>query len=483
MGEFLIGWSEADITPPVDKFVALAGQYYDRLTRDVHSRLKTVAAAFSSESGHFLTASIDNVGINEPFQRLVREAVAALEPEIRTDQVFLNAIHTHNAPSIKTVESGSRSGGSGDNPEVLSSREYVEYAVPIIAGNLVNAWRRRRPGGIARAFGSARIGHCRRAVFSGSAEMYGDTTRNDFSGMEGGEDSGVEMLFTFDASGRRTGMFLNVACPSQVMEATYRISSDFAGAARELLKAEYGPDFHTIYQISPAGCQSPRDLVRHYATEPDFWHEDGVAELAARLLEAVRRAEPGPVDYVPVFRQTVRRVTLPRRRVSGAEVAAARAELDRLTAIRPEAAAFADFCARIHEREAAGGPGPYDSKLHDFVLIRNAMAVLLRAEDQDPEPDIAFDLHVIRLGEAAMATNPFELYLSYGQIIKARSRAAQTLLIQLAGGASRHVGYLPSPEAERLGGYGGLVNNGQVGSDGGFRLVEITVEEINRLFS
>ena len=37
--KLLIGWSEADITPVTDKFISLAGQYYVRLTREIHSRL------------------------------------------------------------------------------------------------------------------------------------------------------------------------------------------------------------------------------------------------------------------------------------------------------------------------------------------------------------------------------------------------------------------------------------------------------------
>ncbi|NCB34906.1 MAG: hypothetical protein EOM58_02555, partial [Clostridia bacterium] len=201
-----------------------------------------------------------------------------------------------------------------------------------------------------------------RAVYTnGKAEMYGDTTRRDFVGMEAGEDSGVDMLFTFDENGKRTGMFLNVACPSQIMESTYVVSSDFAGATRELLKKQYGEDFRMIYQISPAGCQSPRDLVRHYVTEPDFWHEDGVTVLAQRLLSAVSAAEPEKVDYSPVFKHISKPVSLPRRRASYQDYVAAEAELERLTAIMPEKEAFEAFCAETHANEKIDGHGPYDS--------------------------------------------------------------------------------------------------------------------------
>ena len=91
-------------------------------------------------------------------------------------------------------------------------------------------------------------------------------------------------------------------------------------------------------------------------------------------------------------------------------------------------------------------------------------------------------MNVARIGDIAIASNPFELYLYYGQNIKARSKAQQTFLVQLTSGASIHAGYLPSPDGEKFGGYGGMIINGQCGSDGGFMLADITVKEINALF-
>ena len=464
--KLMIGWSEADITPDsFGKKIPLYGQYYTRLATGIHSRLKTVACAMSSGNDSFINASID------------------------TSKIFINAIHTHSAPSLAFRVSPAPGTGVAASAwdklrdQMLTPEEYADFAIPIIAQNIVNAWQKRAAGGIATGFGEARIGHCRRAVFAnGKAEMYGDTTRQDFIGMEAGEDTGVEMLFTYDANGKKTGMMLNVACPSQNMESTYVVSSDFAGATRELLKAEYGDDFHTIYQISPAGCQSPRDLVRHYTTEPDFWHADGVPVLANRLLAAVKSAVPGEINYTPVLKSETVEVVIPRRRASYVDYKDAQAELARLTAIMPEDQAFEAFCAETHANEKIDGPGPYDSKLHHFVLIKNAQAVIRRYEDQDANPNYIFPMNVIRLGDIAIANNPFELYLYYGQNIKARSKAFQTFLVQLSGNGNYHAGYLPSPDAEKFGGYGGLIINGQVGSDGGYMLCDITVEAINKLF-
>ena len=103
MPELMIGWSEADITPVTDKKIALYGQYYARTATGIHSRLKTVAAAFSSGREQFLTASVDLVNFQQDFHRKVRAAAAALEPEIDPEKIFLNAIHTHNGPSATPI--------------------------------------------------------------------------------------------------------------------------------------------------------------------------------------------------------------------------------------------------------------------------------------------------------------------------------------------------------------------------------------------
>jgi hypothetical protein len=52
----------------------------------------------------------------------------------------------------------------------------------------------------------------------------------------------------------------------------------------------------------------------------------------------------------------------------------------------------------------------------------------------------AMELHVIRLGDVAIATNSFELFADYGIQMKARSKALQTFVIQLAGPGT----YLPT---------------------------------------
>ena len=89
------------------------------------------------------------------------------------------------------------------------------------------------------------------------------------------------------------------------------------------------------------------------------------------------------------------------------------------------------------------------------------------------------ELHVIRFGDVAFVTCPFELFLDYGNRVKARSYAQQTFIAQLTCGAS---GYLPTEKAEKAGHYSAYVSSGNVGHEGGDLMVRTMIEQINNMF-
>ena len=90
------------------------------------------------------------------------------------------------------------------------------------------------------------------------------------------------------------------------------------------------------------------------------------------------------------------------------------------------------------------------------------------------------EAHVVRLGNIVFATNPFELFLDYGNQMKARSRAEQTFVVQLANGIE---GYLPTKKAENGGHYSAFVSSGLIGHEGGELLVRQTLDAINKQFA
>jgi hypothetical protein len=108
------------------------------------------------------------------------------------------------------------------------------------------------------------------------------------------------------------------------------------------------------------------------------------------------------------------------------------------------------------------------------------LGILRRAELQEVMDIYPTEVHVIRLGSIAIATNPYELFLDFGNQIKARSLAEQTFLIQLCCGSE---GYLPTRKAEAGGHYSAFVSSGHVGHIGGEQLVRETLQDINGMFS
>ena len=105
---------------------------------------------------------------------------------------------------------------------------------------------------------------------------------------------------------------------------------------------------------------------------------------------------------------------------------------------------------------------------------------MARFEDQETKNIDEIEVHIIRLGNIAFATNPYELFLDYGNQMRARIKAKQTFLIQLSCGS---FGYLPTEKAEKGSHYSAYVTSGYAGHEGGDILVRRTLTEINEMFS
>jgi hypothetical protein len=101
-----------------------------------------------------------------------------------------------------------------------------------------------------------------------------------------------------------------------------------------------------------------------------------------------------------------------------------------------------------------------------------------RFELQQTEPKISYEVHVVRIGDMAMATNPFEYYLDFGVQIQQRSRAVQTFVVQLTGTGT----YVPTQRSVAGGAYGAVPASTAIGPEGGRELVERSLELIDSLW-
>ena len=468
MEKMLIGWAQIDITP--DKPVNLWGHFAERITDKVRDPITATALYIGSEKDYAVLISCDLCAIREDVVTMCRKEIKKKVPSIDVQKVVLNATHTHDAPGVVSwiyppVPKG-----------VMPPEEYAVFFAGKIAEVVSQAWNNRKEGSIAWAYSQAVVGHNRRAVYfkksrfskisagvaaEGTARMYGETNSPLFSHIEGFEDHGVDMLFTFDVKRQMTGVMVNIACTSQETEGLREISADFWHETRNNLRQKYGKNLYVLPQCSAAGDQSPHLMFYKKANER-MLSLKGITmreEIARRITSAVTDGLPCAMKDIHdriEFKHLSKKLKLKRRTITEAELKLLKREYDELMKRKPE----------THDEEYAR-----------FIYIRRCREAMQRYKLQKTKPMYPAEVHVIRIGDIVLVTNEFELYLDYGIRIKARSPFIQTFVVQLAGGGS----YLPTKRGIQGAGYSASAYDNVVGPEGGQQLVEGILEMINQV--
>jgi len=419
-----VGWASADITP--DKPVNLEGQMTKRISQGVLDPLTATALALETKQDNVskeqaIMISCDLLWTRKEIQQRLQKLMQTHISDFDVSKLFINATHTHTAP-------GALDGAFGDlydvskDEGVMKASQYADSLLERLAGIAMQAWQNRKPAGVSWALGHSLVGFNRRSYyFDGRAVMYGNTNQENFSHIEGYEDHGQEMLFFWDADQKLTGIVINVACPAQETEQLLQVSADFWHEVRQEIRARYGKEIFVFPQCGAAGDQSPHLLWQKKA-EDIMRQKRGISrrqEIARRIAQAVD-------EVFPYAKKD------PENKV-----------------------AFIHKVAAIHLPTKE----PPDLPFYTCDSVKPA------------------EIHVLRLGDVALATNPFELYLDYGIRMKARGRAILTFIVQLS---CQHSGYLPTERAVQGGGYS--ADKYVVGPDGGQVLVNESVKLINAMW-
>ena len=494
-----IGWAEASITP--DKRVSLRGQFAERLSEYVEKPLTVTVLAVEGNGDQMILVSCDLASINCSLVDDVRAAVAGKAEGLDPMKIVISAIHTHTGPGYSGIRSRGDIAGtvghrknlqkylapgqkyvervSSKADDIATDDEVRDLLLERIPAAILQAWNSRKPGSFSNGFGRAAVGMCRRAAYSDdTAKMWGDTNTAVFEALEGGNDSGIELLYIYNAEQKLTGIVANLACPAQCVQHRLFVSPDFWGEVKVLLRQYFGEDLFLLAQCSAAGDQCPVDLVRwvdpyspindpncertnppRRKADPSMFDLAGMKKAGKRIANEIIEVWEEGLDAPQTDAElvhTVKTVPLPLRRAT-------------LTDIRSAEQGIKDYL-RDH---------PGDVDYNDVAKLQVHLGILARAKAQEWLNVLDTEIHIIRMGTVAFATNPFELFLDYGNRIKARSAAEQTFLIQLANGAE---GYLPTEKAERHGHYSAFISSGQVGHVGGEQLVRETLQEIRKLF-
>ena len=467
------GWAQTDITPSLP--APLAGQFHTRISKGVMDPITATALAIRAEddSEQAMLVGLDAIWVADVLRDRVRALLAEALPGFDPAKLVIGATHTHAAPSQVSRYFDYPVYGV---PGLLTQEAYTEFLARKIAAACAEAWAAKRLGAFAYGRAPAVVGHNRRAAyFSGESAMYGNTGRDDFSHVEGYEDHFLNALFTYSPEDALTGMILNIPCPSQVSENIELVSADYWHDVRREIRARRGPALFILPQCGAAGDQSPHIQVEQAAAaRMQKLLGCGAAgsarrnEIALRVADAVDVLAPAlarEITYSAEFAHRTLNLSLPRYRITVSDVG----EFSKIAA-----AAAKD----MEKLEAAGA----DRLSHEYSAAFRRAGWYGRVEknfkQQESRPDFTTEAHVIRLGDAAFATNRFELYLDYAMRIKCRSKAVQTFVVQLCGEGT----YLPTARAMAGGSYGAIAPSIKAGPEGGRVLVEETLRVLNSLF-
>ena len=474
-GRLYFGWAGTSITPEAP--VAVGGQYHTRISGEVHDPLSATALAVETrdETGvidQAVFVSCDLSVIRRKVQEDVRRRVERQAADLDARKIVISATHTHTAPALTDAEETDLHPydfmGSWayrippDREDVMRPAEYLEFLAERLASVVIQAWQARKPGGMSAALGHAVVAHNRRAVYvDGTARMYGKTADPGFSHIEGVSDHSIDVLFFWRDEEYLEGVAITVYCPAQEVEGEKYLSADFWYDTRKMLRRKYHDKLQVLPLTGASGDQSPHLMWNKPAelaqrNRKGLGSREEIARRIAGAVDSVMDESRRSIQTELAFEHRADAVPLPVWQVSAERYAEARAV----------------FEAGKEKTDQLSSP--------DYINWRVSRTLMARYSHQQEHPFYEAELHLVRLGDVAVATNPFELYTDYGVRIKARSPAVQTLVVQLTSGCAA---YLPTRRAVAGGGYSARIVDGVVGPEGGDVLVNQTVKTLGEMWT
>ena len=504
-----IGWGKRSIAP--DGATPIPGQFYMRVSQGSYTPVLANALVLENGSDAVIFVSCDAVSISVDVLQKTQDFLSAEIPGFPAEKIILNSTHTHAGPGDRDMTIYPHS------IEVLDAETVRTFLARQIADAVKEAWEKCAPGAISYGYGFAVTGHSRRVIYSddfglrgsgkpglainGHGAMYGNTNDEKFESYEAGTDAFINLLYTFDSNGKLIGAIVNVPCPSQTNEHAWVFHASFWHNVREKLQEKYG-DIGVVGQAAAAGDLSPRQL--HYQK----------AELRRYRLKYQEKIDAYKKNPMPI--PGSEKWTPEQRRIQyesdALEMMCAEDISNRIVAAFDEVLSwagqekFADPVLKHEVRTAELTRRMFpqvmmeeEKRNHETfmkeeyltegdqweVLRNNSIlyskrarcgSVVDRYEIQAEQPTITSDIHVVRIGDIAFATNRFELFMDYQHRIQARSPFEQTFIVQLVTGPNGIGSYLATERGEKNKGYSSSPYCNQVSPKGGQELVEETLK-------
>ena len=493
-GRLRIGWATRDVSTELP--VIIPGGWTRPVSKGMTDKLSVTALVIDNGVDQVIFLSCDHVHLGAFNVRQIKNLVAKMEPKLPRDKWIVNSTHTHAGAALYGP-------GRHGVPEGVPFDEKAEYRAMFIrsaAEAIVEAWRSRALGKIAWGHGFVVAGFSRRTIYKedlrnisrlkhdpNSPVMLGHGTMHgpnipEFSHYEAGMDPFANYLFTFDMNDKLTGAIINLSTTAQCGNSEHaRLSADFWHETRLAFKAKYG-DIYILPQCAAAGDITP--LQQHYkkaqarrlslkygdrAEHPKIRYRMDIADrILASFDEVLSWASKDKRHTLPIC-HTIIRPKLARAVYAPDDVAAAQRRLDEL-----EKTPLPENADPVAQNRSLSYRATQRGK---FTKVAK------NPESIKKMPELEAELHIVRIGDIAFASNPFELFIDYMHRIQRQSPYELTFIVQLAQMGGTPGGYLPTERAVANRGYSAEPYSYSTAPAGGDTLVRETVKELRRLYN
>lgn len=430
-----------DITPPVP--MALYGYpHVERILTGVHDPLPATALILrNGPSSTVVLISLDILMIGPAFAHDLRRAVAQVAG-CEENGVFISCTHTHSGPVTSRLI-----GWGNDETIPAVSTDYMAFLKTQVVEAARAAAQSMTPAELAWTSANA-------TGIGGNRLRRGGLTDPE-CGILAVRNSQTKTML---------GMVLVYGMhPTVLHEDSTLVSADFPYYTRLHIREHLGSELPIVYQMAPAGNQSPR----HFVNGQTFAEAERLGRLLGKTvcgaLDAIR-----PGDWQTEVKLQGERVPLklprnPVRPLHEAEALVAEyrehyARLQRENAPRAdirtaECAVFgAEGTLALSE---AGECGDLEKALQEYSSI---------------------EVQVLQIGNAFLAGLPGEAFAEYALEIKAGT-TRKVFVASLVNGELQ--GYIVTPEAAEAGGY--EATNAIFAPESGKLLVDAVLKTIGKL--